>query len=87
MRAGFYDEDLAAAPDCDFHFRLLESADIPVLAVPAFERRLHGANLSLAGARPENLSFRPEILEAIRAVNLRHGMSPATISPWELEYL
>ena len=86
-RVGLYDEALAAAPDCDFHFRLLGSTGIAVLAVPVFERRLHSSNLSLAGARPRELSFRPEILEAIRQVNRRHGMSPAEISPWELDYL
>jgi glycosyltransferase involved in cell wall biosynthesis len=86
-RAGLYDETLAAAPDCDFHFRLLGLTEIPVLAVPTFERRLHSANLSMAGARPSELSFRPEVLEAIRLVNRRHGMDPAEITPWELEYL
>jgi len=54
-RAGPYDETLAAAPDCDFHFRLLGLTEIPVLAVRTFERRLHSANLSLAGARPREL--------------------------------
>ena len=86
-RAGSYDETLAAAPDCDFHFRLLGLTEVPILPVATFERRLHSANLSMAGAGPRELSFRPEILEAIRRVNLRHGMSPAAISPWELEYL
>jgi glycosyltransferase involved in cell wall biosynthesis len=86
-RAGLYDETLAAAPDCDFHFRLLGLTSIPVLAVPVFERRLHASNLSMAGARPRDLSFRPEILEAIRLVNRRHGMNPADPTPWELEYL
>ena len=86
-RAGPYDETLAAAPDCDFHFRLLGMTGIPVLPVPTFDRRLHAANLSMAGARPRELSFRPEILEAIRLVNRRHGMNPSEISPWELDYL
>jgi glycosyltransferase involved in cell wall biosynthesis len=86
-RAGLYDETLAAAPDCDFHFRLLRMTDIPLLAVPTFERRLHAANLSMAGARPRDLAFRPEILEAIRLVNRRHGMNPPDLTPWELEYL
>jgi glycosyltransferase involved in cell wall biosynthesis len=86
-RAGPYDEALAAAPDCDFHFRLLGLTEIPVLAVPTFERRLHAANLSMAGDRMRELAFRPDILEAIQAVNRRHGMSPAEIAPWELDYL
>jgi cellulose synthase/poly-beta-1,6-N-acetylglucosamine synthase-like glycosyltransferase len=86
-RAGPYDETLAAAPDCDFHYRLLGLTDIEILPVPTFERRLHSANLSMAGARGREVSFRPEILEAIRLVNRRHGMNPSEISPWELEYL
>jgi glycosyltransferase involved in cell wall biosynthesis len=86
-RAGLYDETLAAAPDCDFHFRLLGLTDVPVLPVAAFERRLHAANLSLAAAGPRELSFRPEILDAIRLVNRRHGMNPADVSPWERDYL
>ncbi len=86
-RAGPYDETLAAAPDCDFHFRLLGLTGIPVLDVPTFARRLHGANLSMADARPGERAFRPEILEAIRAVNRRHGVNPAEIRPWELGYL
>ena len=85
--AGPYDETLAAAPDCDFHFRLLGKTEIPILPVPTFERRLHASNLSMAGARPRELSFRPEILEAIQLVNRRHGMNPANVSPWELDYL
>lgn len=84
-RVGLYDESLPAAPDCDFHFRLLKSAEIPVLKVPVFDRRLHGSNLSLTGAgRP---AFRPEILETVRAINRRHGFEPKQISPWEAEYL
>ena len=86
-RAGSYDETLAAAPDCDFHFRLLGMTEIPVLAVPTFERRLHASNLSMAGDRRQELVFRPDILEAIRLVNRRHGMNPADFTPWELEYL
>ena len=86
-RAGPYDETLAAAPDCDFHFRLLGLTEVPVLPVPTFERRLHAANLSMAGARARELSFRPAVLEAIRLVNRRHGMNPSEIAPWELEYL
>jgi glycosyltransferase involved in cell wall biosynthesis len=86
-RAGPYDETLAAAPDCDFHYRLLGLTEIPVLAVRTFERRLHSSNLSMAGAGERDLSFRPEILDAIRLVNTRHGMNPAEITPWELEYL
>ena len=86
-RAGPYDEALAAAPDCDFHFRLLGMTGIPVLAVPTFERRLHADNLSMAGAQKRDLAFRPDVLEAIRLVNRRHGMSGTEISPWELDYL
>ena len=86
-RAGPYDETLAAAPDCDFHFRLLKLAEVPVLDAPTFSRRLHGRNLSMADARPEERTFRPEILEAIRGVNRRHGVNPAEIRPWELDYL
>ena len=86
-RAGPYDEALAAAPDCDFHFRLLGLTDIPVLAIPTFERRLHADNLSMAGNPKRELAFRPDILDAIRLVNRRHGMKTAEISPWELEYL
>jgi glycosyltransferase involved in cell wall biosynthesis len=86
-RVGPYDETLAAAPDCDFHFRLLALAAVPVLDVGAFARRLHGANLSMAAARPGERTFRPDVLEAIRTVNRRHGMPPAEIRPWELDYL
>lgn len=85
-RLGGYDETLAAAPDADFHFRLLARGPVPVLRVPTFSRRLHGANLSMAagsGAR----SFRPEVLSAIRTVNARHGLAPAEIVPWESDYL
>ena len=85
--AGPYDETLAAAPDCDFHFRLLGLTEIPVLAIATFERRLHANNLSMAGDRTRDLAFRPDILEAIRLVNRRHGMNPADVTPWELEYL
>jgi glycosyltransferase involved in cell wall biosynthesis len=76
-----------AAEDCDFLFRLLEKTDVPVLPVPAFERRLHAANLSMAGPRPRQFAFKPELVEAIRRVNERHGMKPAAVTPWELEYL
>lgn len=86
-RVGLYDEDLPAAPDCDFHFRLLKSVEIPVLRVPVFDRRLHGSNLSLTGGGSTAPSFRPEILEAVRAINLRHGYDPKEIIPWESEYL
>ena len=86
-RAGPYDETLAAAPDCDFHFRLLGLTDVPVLDVAVFARRLHAANLSMADARPGERTFRPEVLEAIRTVNRRHGMNSAEIRPWELDYL
>lgn len=86
-RVGPYDETRGAPEDCDFHFRLLEKTEIPVLPVPAFERRLHASNLSMAGARPREFAFKPELLEAIRRVNERHGMKPATVAPWELDYL
>ena len=86
-RVGLYDETLAAAPDCDFHFRLLGSDAIPVLDVPIFARRLHAENVSLSVSRPRDASFRPDVLEAIRTVNRRHGMTPAEIRPWELDYL
>ncbi|MDE2140783.1 MAG: glycosyltransferase family 2 protein [Elusimicrobia bacterium] len=86
-RAGPYDESLAAAPDADFHFRVLALGAIPVLKVPTFDRRLHGANLSLAAANSGAPSFRPEILSAIREVNRRHGLAPASIAPWEAEFL
>jgi glycosyltransferase involved in cell wall biosynthesis len=85
-RVGLYDEALPAAPDCDFHFRLLKTAEIPVLSVPVFDRRLHASNMSLAGAGGAP-SFRPEILDAVRAVNRRHGFDPKEIVPWESEYL
>lgn len=84
-RAGFYDETLPVAPDCDFHFRVLKTVSIPVLRVPVFDRRLHGSNLSLTGGG--GLAFRPEIIETVRAINRRHGFEPETITPWELEYL
>ena len=85
-RAGFYDETLAAAPDADFHFRLLALGGIPILRSGAFARRLHGRNLSLsAGGRVP--AFKPEILDAIRTVNERHGLAPAEITPWEADYL
>jgi glycosyltransferase involved in cell wall biosynthesis len=81
-RVGPYDETLPVAPDCDFHFRLLKSASIPILPIPVFDRRMHGGNLSLAGS-----SFKPEIIEAVRAINRRHGFDPKEIVPWEREYL
>lgn len=81
-RVGLYDETLPVAPDCDFHFRLLKNAGIPILNVPVFDRRMHGANLSLVGA-----SFRPEIIETVRAINRSHGFHPKEIVPWEREYL
>lgn len=84
-RAGFYDETLPVAPDCDFHFRLLKTASIPILPLPVFDRRIHGSNLSLTGTK--TVSFRPEILETVRLINRRHGFDPKEITPWELEYL
>lgn len=86
-RDGLYDETLPAAPDCDFHFRVLKNAEIPVLRVPVFERRLHGGNLSLTGAGGRAPVFRPEIIAAVRAINRRHGHDPVEIVPWETEYL
>lgn len=86
-RAGPYDESLAAAEDADFHFRLLALGEIAVLPVPTFARRLHGSNLSLAAARAGRPAFRPDVLEAIQAVNRRHGLAPAEIVPWEAAYL
>lgn len=86
-RIGLYDEALPVAPDCDFHFRLLKSVEVPVLRVPVFDRRLHGSNLSLTGGGTKAPSFRPEILDAVRAINRRHGYEPKEIVPWESEYL
>lgn len=86
-RVGLYDEALPVAPDCDFHLRLLKSVEIPVLRVPVFDRRLHANNLSLTGAGSGAPSFRPEILDAVRAINRRHGYDPKEIVPWESEYL
>jgi len=84
-RVGFYDESLPAAPDCDFHFRLLKTDGVTVLPVRVFDRRIHAGNLSLAGAHgPE---FRPAIIEAVRSINQRHGFSPKEILPWERDYL
>ena len=86
-RVGFYDETLPVAPDCDFHFRLLKTVSVPILRAPVFDRRLHGSNLSLAGADTKTVSFRPEILETVRAINRRHGFTPKEITPWEMDYL
>lgn len=83
-RFGPYDESLPAAPDCDFHFRFLKAVSVPILPVRVFDRRIHGSNLSLAGSKG---SFRPEILEAVRTINRRHGYDPKEITPWEREYL
>lgn len=85
--AGLYDETLAAAPDADFHFRLLALAPIPVLPVATFDRRLHRANLSMPDAARGAPEFRPEVLGAIQAVNRRHGLSESDITPWEADYL
>lgn len=86
-RMGPYDESLAVAPDCDFHFRVLKTMEIPILKAAIFDRRIHGSNLSLTGAGTKALSFRPEILDAVRAINRRHGFDPKEIAPWEREYL
>ena len=86
-RCGLYDETLPVAPDCDFHFRVLKTMDIPVLKVAVFDRRIHGSNLSLAGAGTQSLSFRPEIVDSVRAINRRHGFNPKEITPWERDYL
>lgn len=83
-RVGPYDETLPAAPDADFHFRLLSLGPVTVLDVPAFARRLHGANMSLAGGAQ---AFKPDVLAAIETVNRRHGVVPKEVRPWEAEYL
>ncbi len=84
---GLYDETLPVAPDCDFHFRSLKSFEIPILKIPVFDRRIHESNLSLVGAGSKTVSFRPEILDAVRAINRRHGFDLGEIRPWEVEYL
>jgi|CXWL01.1.fsa_nt_gi glycosyltransferase involved in cell wall biosynthesis len=84
---GAYDESLPIAPDCDFHFRMLSRFAIPVLKIPTFIRRLHGGNLSLAVSGAKRLSFRPEVVAAVRAINRRYGLDPKDIVPWELDYL
>ncbi len=86
-QVGGYDESLSIAPDCDFHFRMLERISIPVLKIPTFIRRLHGGNLSLAGGGAKALAFRPEVVSAVRAINRRYGLDPKDIAPWELDYL
>lgn len=86
-RVGPYDETLSAAEDADFHFRLLALGAIPVLRAATFDRRLHGSNLSLTGARAGASAFRPDVRKEIEAVNRRHGLTPAKIVPWEAEYL
>ena len=86
-RVGPYDENPALVPDCDFHFRVLKLAEIPILALPVLDRRFHDGNLSLAGAGTSAMKFRPEILAAVRETNRRHGFSPKEIVPWEAEYL
>ncbi|MFN0118069.1 MAG: glycosyltransferase family 2 protein [Elusimicrobiota bacterium] len=86
-RIGLYDETLPVAPDCDFHFRLLKSMEVPILKIPVFDRRLHESNLSMAGASPNKMTFRPMIVETVRAINRRHGYDPQEIIPWEVEYL
>lgn len=86
-RTGPFDETLRLACDCDFHYRLLRWTEVPVLRTRTFERRLHGGNVSLVRARGGRPRLRPEVLEAIRRVNRRHGMAPADVSPWELDYL
>jgi glycosyltransferase involved in cell wall biosynthesis len=86
-RVGPYDETLKAAPDADFHFRYLSVSSMPILNVGTFERRLHSSNLSMAAAVEGAPEFRKDILEAIRTVNSRFGLSPSEITPWETEYL
>lgn len=84
---GLYDETLPVAPDCDFHFRLLKSIEVPILPIPVFDRRIHENNLSLVAAGDKTFSFRPEINETVREINRRHGFDFKEISPWEQEYL
>lgn len=86
-RVGPYTELPGALEDCDFHYRLLEKTSMPVLPVPVFERRMHASNLSMAGARPGDFSFKAKTLDEIRRVNDRHGLPTNDISPWELDYL
>ena len=86
-RVGLFDETLPAAEDSDFLFRLLALMGIEVLPVATYERRLHSSNLSMAGAHHGSFAFRDATLDAIRRVNERHGMKPAAITPWELDYL
>lgn len=84
-RVGPFDETLPAAEDADHLFRLLAQAPVPILNAPAFERRLHGANMSMSGGAARR--FRPEALAAIAEVNRRHRMPDGEISPWENDYL
>jgi glycosyltransferase involved in cell wall biosynthesis len=84
---GLYDETLPVAPDCDFHFRLLKTLEIPILPIPVFDRRIHESNLSLVAAGDKNFSFRPEISKTVREINRRHGFDFEEIVPWEQEYL
>ncbi len=86
-RFGGFDESLPDAPDCDFHYRLLASSEIPVLKIPAYVRRLHPNNLSVRRDGLAGLSFRPRLIAAVNEINRRHGMRVADFSPWELDYL
>lgn len=86
-RVGPYTEVPGALEDCDFHYRLLEKAVLPVLPVPVFERRMHASNLSMAGARPGDFAFKDKTLAEIRRVNDRHRLPTNGIAPWELDYL
>jgi glycosyltransferase involved in cell wall biosynthesis len=84
---GPYDEGLRRCADCDFHFRVLKRFSIPVLRVAVFDRRLHGANASIAAAAGRPATFRPDAIAEARLVNERHGYAPRDIVPWENDYL
>ncbi|HVA56438.1 MAG TPA: glycosyltransferase [Gemmatimonadaceae bacterium] len=84
---GPFDEALPGAVDADFQFRLLARSATPLLRVPVFDRRLHGTNLSFGDARTGALAFRPQMLDAIRLINRRHGLDAVEVVPWECEYL
>jgi len=86
-RVGEYDETLRVAPDCEFHFRILRTLEIPMMRVPTFERRLHAQNLSLTGGKASPLVFKDSILNTVRQINAQYGFSPKEIVPWERDYL
>jgi glycosyltransferase involved in cell wall biosynthesis len=86
-RIGGYDETLRYAEDCDFHFRLLRTTEIPILGIRTFERRIHSRNLTIRRPGAKRLEFREDLLAAIRGVNRRYDFDPQEIVPWEAEYL